>query len=101
MLPQKMLACLLIYSLFSRVERLNRPLLKTFAESSFALFFIHPLVILVLEKVPRSAPWTALGTLTEVIQLALWTVGVTAISFCIAVAVRWALPTLSRRIIGW
>ncbi|RLS32359.1 MAG: acyltransferase [Planctomycetota bacterium] len=102
MLPQKMLVCLLLYSLFSRVSCLNQPILKTLATSSFALFFLHPLLIIVLHKVVSAdTSSTPFGTPIEVIQVAVWAIVVTGLSYAIASAIRWCLPAVSRRIIGW
>lgn len=99
---QKMLACLFWYSLFSRIERLNQPVLKTLATASFALFFIHPLVLKLLEKFAvRDWLSTPYGPLTGVVRWGFWTLVVTMLSYGIAVAIRWLVPGQSRRIIGW
>jgi len=101
-LIQKMLSCLFFYSLFSRIERLNHPVLKTLAIASFALFFLHPLVLKLLEKFTvREWFSTPYGPLPEVVLWVLWTLVVTMLSYGIAVTIRWLVPGQSRRVIGW
>ena len=101
-LIQKMLSCLFFYSLFSRIEWLNHPVLKTLAIASFALFFLHPLVLKLLEKFTvREWFSTPYGPLPEVVLWVLWTLVVTMLSYGIAVTIRWLVPGQSRRVIGW
>jgi hypothetical protein len=101
-LIQKMLGCLFFYSLFSHVERLNRPVLKTLAAASFALFFLHPVVIATFEECAVQDRLRSIcGPLPGVFLWVLWTLVVTMLSYGIAVAIRWFVPGQSRRIIGW
>ena len=101
-LLQKMLACLFLYSLFSRIERLNQPVLKTLAASSFAIYFLHPVVIKFLSTCGgREWLLSAYGPLPGIVLWILWTLVVTTLSYGIAITIRWLVPGVSRRIIGW
>lgn len=81
-LPQKMLACLFLYSLFSRVERLNQPFLKTLATASFALFFLHTPVIEILTRLTSQEWLRALcGRLHGSIAWVFWILVVTLLSY--------------------
>lgn len=101
-LIQKMLACLFFYSLFSRIERLNQPFLKTLATASFALFFLHAPVIEILTRLTSQEWLRALcGRLHGSIAWVFWILVVTTLSYGIAVVIRRLLPGQSRRVIGW
>jgi len=101
-LPQKMLACLVFYSLFSRVERLNQPFLKTLATASFALFFLHAPVIGIFTRLTAQEWLRSLcGRLPGSIVWVFWILVVTTLSYGIAVVIRQLLPGQSRRVIGW
>lgn len=101
-LPQKMLACLVFYSLFSRVERLNQPFLKTLATASFALFFLHAPVIEIFTRLTAQEWLRSLcGRLPGSIVWVFWILVVTTLSYGIAVVIRQLLPGQSRRVIGW
>lgn len=101
-IPQKMLECLVFYSLFSRVERLNQPFLKTLATDSFALFFLHAPVIEILTRLTAQEWLRSLcGRLPGSIVWVFWILVVTLLSYGIAVVIRRLLPGQSRRVIGW
>lgn len=100
LLIQKMLGCLFFYVLLSRFEYRNWPWLKTLAASSFALYFIHPPVILILKKLGVQH-WPVINQMPGLIMWGFWCVVVTLVSFGLASAVRRAVPKFSRQVVGW
>lgn len=99
LLPQKMLACLFFYALLARFEDRRLPLLDTLAASSFAIFFLHPFILLGLRG-HATADWPIIGSLPPVLGWAVWVVIVTAAAFGAATLIRWISGRYSRYLIG-
>ncbi len=100
LLLQKMLGCLFFYVLLSRFECRDWPWLKTLAAASFALYFLHPPVILVLKKLSVQE-WPVINQMPGLIMWGFWSVTVALISFGLACVVRKGVPKFSRQVIGW
>ncbi len=97
MVIQKCLLCLFFMVFLHRFESANLPALDKIASASFAIYFLHP-VIIELFKIPLEALNNPLqGALAWII----WTPMVTVGCYCTAATVKWAVPNLSRRLIGW
>lgn len=99
-LVQKMLGCLFFYVVLNRFEYRNWPWLKTLAAASFALYFLHPVLILVIKKTGIAA-WPILHKIPGIVSWGIWTAVIGAGAFLIATGIRRAFPRYSRHIIGW
>lgn len=100
LLLQKMLGCLFFYVFFNRFEYRNWPRLKTLAAASFALYFLHPPVILLIKKTDV-LDLPLLHQIPGIVAWGVWCVVVTALSFGIAAAIRKCFTKYSRQMIGW
>lgn len=96
---QKMFLGLFLLSLCAKLEYKQLPVLKLVASASFAIFFIHPFVIRVFEKlhfgqlIPHQTPYF--------ISVLLLTVLTAATSLVIAFVVRQMFKSKSQLLIGW
>ncbi len=95
---QKMALCLFCVAVLNRFETARLPVLKLLASASFAIFFIHPWVILALN------PKGLAGFYLFLPGIAVWLVNfalATAISLALAVILKRLLGSRSRYVIGW
>ena len=96
---QKIFLCLLCLSFFQKFENKEIPVLKLIASASFAIFFIHPFVIRILEKL----------NLTNALNLSLPYAGmflfllllIAGISLGIALLVKALFKSNSKYLTGW
>ncbi|MBZ0165907.1 MAG: acyltransferase [Candidatus Omnitrophica bacterium] len=100
LLIQKMLGCLFFFVMLNRFENRHWPWLKTLATSSFALYFLHPPVILLIKK-SGVLDLPLLHQIPGIVAWGLWCGVVTAVSFGLALAIRKCFQKYSRRVIGW
>ncbi len=100
LLPQKLLACLLLYALLERLRARELRLLNALADASFAIFFLHPLLLLGLRGYNARA-WPVIGGLPPALGWLIWVVALTAACYLLAALVRRVTGRYSRRLIGW
>ena len=99
-LVQKMLGCLFFYVFLNRFEYRNWPWLKTLAAASFAVYFLHPVLILAVKK-SGLTDLPLFHQLPGIVMWGGWTVVIGAGAFLIAAAIRRTFPRRSRQLIGW
>ena len=94
--PFKLLEFMVIYGLFERYSALNVKTLSRFADMSFAVYFIHPIVIAGIKehwlKFDLSLPW---------IQFWLSCFLVIAVCMLLAVSLKKAFGDRTRVFVGW
>jgi probable poly-beta-1,6-N-acetyl-D-glucosamine export protein len=94
---QKLLLCLFFMVFLHRFESVQLPLLNRIASASFAIFFLHPLVIkvfrFVLERWEPAIP--------GFLAWAIFTPLVVLCCYSIATVVKKTFPSFSRMLIGW
>ena len=97
-LLQKICLCFLFMSLLDNYEDTNITAINKTAETSFAIYFIHPFFITVLYAVLSKLNISFQGNfLTLIVATAIATLGSMAIAFCI----KAVLKKKSRYLIGW
>ena len=97
MVVQKCLICIFFMVFLHRFESANLSILDKIASASFAIFFLHPVVISLFALGPKY--WT--GPLAGFPSWLVFTTGVVFFCYCIAVFIKKTIPNLSRRLIGW
>ncbi len=97
-LLQKILLCFLLMSLLDNYEDKDITAMKKTAETSFAIYFIHPFLLKPLTRLVKS--WE-LGFQGNVFTLAIATLAVVIISMAIAHVLKFIFKRNSRYIIGW
>lgn len=97
-LLQKIAICFLFLSWLDAFENTEILPLKKTAETSFAVYFIHPYVIMVLEKLSNVLNLNYLGSLGTLILATLVTL---VCSIGLAVTIKNILGKKSRYLIGW
>ena len=97
-LLQKICLCFLFMSLLDNYEDTNITALNKIAETSFAIYFIHPFFISFLYAILSKLDISFQGNfITLIIATAIATLGSMAIAFCI----KAVLKKNSRYLIGW
>lgn len=106
LIVQKIVLCFFILSVLQKYESRNIPALKLLASSSFAIFFIHPWVLMfsyswILKSFYR-IKWAFFpGLNSEVVVFVITVPIVIIISLLIAYVLKLGLKTGSRYITGW
>ena len=95
---QKILLCFLFISVLDRFEKNNIQTLKKTAETSFAIYFIHPFLIRPLTRLPKSLGWEFNGNL---FTLSIATLVMVLCSIAVAQIIKLIFQKNSRYIIGW
>ncbi|MGF1541677.1 MAG: acyltransferase family protein [Pleurocapsa sp.] len=97
-LIQKLLLCFLFMSILDDYETSDLPSLKKTAETSFAIYFIHPWVIDIIISLTKRFNLDYQGNL---LTLIVSTSIVLIISIAIAMGIKRVLSKNSRYLIGW
>jgi probable poly-beta-1,6-N-acetyl-D-glucosamine export protein len=97
-LLQKILLCFLIMSMLNRYENTDFTVIKKTAETSFAIYFIHPLLINAVISVLYRLNIDYEGSF---LLLIFATCMVTAVSMAIALGFKTVFKENSRYLIGW
>jgi len=99
-LIQKLLLCAFFVVFLQRFEERSLPLLDTLASASFAIYFLHPLVVeqIVAGLTPQRSLYAAVPG--PVLWLTL-TFTVLGITLGLAVLIRYLLGSRSKYVIGW
>jgi probable poly-beta-1,6-N-acetyl-D-glucosamine export protein len=97
-LLQKILLCFLFISILNRYENTDITLVKKTAETSFAIYFIHPIVIGIIHYIFKKLNIDYEGT---ILNLILATLVVTLASMAIAFGFKIVFKKNSRYLIGW
>ena len=95
---QKILLCFLFISLLDNLEETNINTLKKTAQTSFAIYFIHPFLIRPLTRLPNVLGFDFQGNLFTLIIATAVMVG---LSIAIAQLIKLIFKKNSRYIIGW
>jgi probable poly-beta-1,6-N-acetyl-D-glucosamine export protein len=94
---QKMIMCIFFMVLLQRLENRNVYLLKETASASFAIYFIHPIILEIILRHHIVAPTKSLGIISWVITVCC----LTGVSYVIARIFKRLLGDKSRIFIGW
>jgi peptidoglycan/LPS O-acetylase OafA/YrhL len=94
---QKMIMCIFFMVVLQRLENRHVYLLNETASASFAIFFIHPIVLEILLRRHFVAPTKTLGILSWAITVCC----LTGVSYIIARIFKRLLGDKSRLFIGW
>lgn len=97
-LIQKLLLCFLFMSILDNYEHSDITSLNKIAETSFAIYFIHPWIVQIGDNLIDNFHWNYDGNL---LTLILTTSIVLIISMAIAVTVKRVFHKNSRYLIGW
>ncbi|GAB4546063.1 MAG: acyltransferase [Pleurocapsa sp.] len=97
-LVQKLLLCFLLMSVLDIYEESDIPSLKKTAETSFAIYFIHPVLIDFGIGLTRTMQWNYQGNF---LTLLLTTGIIVLLSMAIAYLVKTVFRRNSRYLIGW
>jgi len=97
-LIQKILLCFLLMSILDNFEDTDITSIKKTAETSFAIYFIHPFLLKPLTRLVRSWDSNFQGNLFTLI---LATLAVVTLSMAIAYLVKLVFKRNSRYLIGW
>ena len=95
---QKILLCFLFISVLDTWEKTDIITLKKTAQTSFAIYFIHPFLIRPLTRLPKAIGWEFQGNLFTLLMATLVMV---AGSIAIAQLIKLIFKRNSRYIIGW
>ena len=95
---QKILLCFLFISLLDNLEETNIAPLKKTAQTSFAIYFIHPFLIPPLTRLPKVLGLNFHGNL---FTLLITTAVMVGLSIAIAQLIKLIFKKNSRYIIGW
>jgi surface polysaccharide O-acyltransferase-like enzyme len=98
MMTQKLLMCILLMVFLARFEAKKNRTLAFIADSSFAIYLLHPFVIHGLE---RFCPELRNPALPDIPMLLLATALITTLSLAMAIVIRKIAGQYSRNIIGW
>ena len=95
-LPQKLLLCLAFFGLLERCRDHRSEVLTLISATSFAIFFLHMIFLMVLKKID-------LANSTEIawVDVALSSTVVVALSIAGAVAANRILGAKSRMLVGY
>ncbi|MCC0175369.1 acyltransferase [Waterburya agarophytonicola K14] len=97
-LLQKILLCFLLMSVLDKYEDTDITAMKKTAETSFAIYFIHPFLLKPITKLVRSLE---LGIQGNILTLIVATFLVVIVSIAIAHLLKLVFKGNSRYIIGW
>lgn len=97
-LIQKILLSFLFLSVLDHYEQTDIKSMKKTAETSFAIYFIHPFLINPLIRLTKNLNWEFQGNL---LTLLIATLAMVTISMAIAHIVKIILKKNSRYVIGW
>ena len=97
-LLQKIVLCFLFMSLLDNYENTNITVINKTAETSFAIYFIHPLLINTLFKIVSGRGLNYEGNFFTLI---LTTIAMVISSMAIAFCIKAVLKKKSRYLIGW
>ena len=97
-LIQKILLSFLFLAVLDRYEQADIKSMKKTAETSFAIYFIHPFLINPLIDLSKNLPWKFQGNL---LTLLIATLVMVIISMAIAQIFKLILKKNSRYLIGW
>lgn len=95
---QKILLCFLFISVLDSLEKTNITALKQTAQTSFAIYFIHPLLLRPLTRLPRVMGFNFQGNF---FTLMVATFVMVALSIAIAQLIKLIFKKNSRYLIGW
>ena len=95
---QKILLCFLFISLLDNLEETDITTLKKTAQTSFAIYFIHPFLIRPLTRLPKVLGFNFQGNL---FTLLIATAVMVGLSIAIAQLIKLIFKKNSRYIIGW
>lgn len=95
---QKIILCFLFVSILERYENTKLHIASKTAETSFAIYFIHPFVIKILVAVSYRSKLNYEG---NIVILILATIIVTIVSMAIAIGFKTIFKRQSRYLIGW
>lgn len=101
LLVQKLVLCLFLMVFLHRFEHIPSPALDKLAEGSFAIFFIHPFIVLGIEKTSLPSMVADLLPDLPLLRLAVMTSMVIAVSLLIALLIKKLFRQHSRIIVGW
>lgn len=96
---QKIAMSFFFLALLSKFENHDTPVLKKLADISFSLFFLHGIVIFMLNKI--SYTYYLEETLNTFVYFVLYFSTVMTLSITIAYTIKWILKNRSRYVIGW
>ncbi len=99
-MPQKLLACLLLYVVLERFRDRQWRLLDILAASSFAIYFLHPLILVKLRE-HATYDWPIISALPDALGWLVWVAIIIAASYGIGRVVRMVSGRYSRQLIGW
>ena len=97
MIIQKLALCLFFMVFLKRFEQTRIPVINTLAEASFAIFFIHPMILQLLYNADFIMPTKHYGMFSWLLSVIL----ITFASYCVARCMKFVFGNRSRRIIGW
>lgn len=97
-LIQKILLCFLFIAVLDKLEKTNIKSLKKTAETSFAIYFIHPFLIRPLTRLSRNLGFEFQGSL---LTLLIATFFMVLFSIAIAQIIKLIFKKKSRYLIGW
>lgn len=97
MMLQKICLCLFFMVYLQRFEHARLPVLQLLASASFAIYFLHPWLLQLLEPVVAGN----MHTLPGGVNWLLLTLGVTAASLLLARGIKRVTGARSRYLIGW
>lgn len=97
-LIQKILLSFLLLSVLDNYEQAELKSMKKTAETSFAIYFIHPFLINPLSQLTKNLPWQFQGNL---LTLLIATFVMVTMSMAIAYGFKIILKQNSRYLIGW
>ena len=97
-LLQKVLLCFLFMSILDSYENKDIAVAKKTAETSFAIYFIHPFLINALISISYRLNLEYQG---NIVVLILTAIAITALSMAIALAFKAVFKRQSRYLIGW
>lgn len=98
LIVQKILMCYFFISVLLRYESKSIPVLKLLATTSFAIYFIHPWVLAILNRIKFSS---YLLFLPEIFKWLVTFLVVVIISLLIAHLFKFILKANSKYIVGW
>ena len=97
LLPQKIVLCLFFMALLERYKDVDSQALNLLATSSFAVFFLHPFVILFFDKTQLFSYFPIQGGFLYPMVV----ITVTFISIILALLIKKTCGKFSRNITGW
>jgi Acyltransferase family len=98
---QKILLCLFFMVWLERFSSYSNIIVSSVAATSFAVFFIHPYLIYVIEKILLVLGWPVEKLSESWLIYGCFVILLSGMSICIALLVKKMLPNFSRLIIGY